>query len=110
MHVLRSSDVRHLRLDLQDVKRVAPAITREYRRTFLKGGEVLITARGTLGGVVVTPAECADFNISREVAMLAMIEPKVAKVTAIFIGSSPMQRWLFSARREWPARESTLRH
>jgi type I restriction enzyme S subunit len=94
VHVLRSSDVRHLRLDLEDVKRVSPDIASEYRRTFLKGGEVLITVRGTLGGVVVAPAECAGFNISREVAMLAMVEPAVAKVVAILIGSAPLQRWL----------------
>jgi len=94
VHVLRSSDVRHLRLDLADVKRVSPDIAGEYRRTFLKGGEVLITVRGTLGGVVVAPAECVGFNISREVAMLAMIEPAVAKTAAIFIGSAPLQRWL----------------
>ena len=94
MPVLRSSDVRHLRLDLENVKRVAPDIAGEYRRTFLKGGEVLITVRGTLGGVVVTPIECAGFNISREVAMLAMVEPTVAKIVAIFIGSGPLQRWL----------------
>ena len=92
--MLRSSDVRHLRLDLQEVKQVAPEIAGEYRRTFLKGGEVLITVRGTLGGVVVVPAQCAGFNISREVAMLAMVEPMVAKVVAIFIGSAPLQRWL----------------
>lgn len=94
VHVLRSSDVRHLRLDLQDVKRVSPEIAGEYQRTFLKGGEVLITVRGTLGGVVVAPAECAGFNISREVAMLAMVQPAAAKITAIFIGSAPLQRWL----------------
>lgn len=94
VHVLRSSDVRHLRLDLEDVKRVSPDIASEYRRTFLKGGEVLITVRGTLGGVVVAPVECAGFNISREVAMLAMVEPTVAKIAAIFIGSAPLQRWL----------------
>lgn len=94
VHVLRSSDVRHLRLDLQGVKRISPEIAGEYRRTFLKGGEILITVRGTLGGVVVAPSECAGFNISREVAMLAMVDPKIAKAVAIFIGSAPVQRWL----------------
>jgi type I restriction enzyme S subunit len=94
IHVLRSSDVRHLRLDLEDVKRVAPDIAGEYRRTFLEGGEVLITVRGTLGGVVVVPRECRGFNISREVAMLAMVEPAIAKTAAIFIGAAPLQRWL----------------
>jgi type I restriction enzyme S subunit len=86
--------VRHLRLDLDDVKRVAPGIAGEYRRTFLEGGEVLVTVRGTLGGVVVVPMECAGFNISREVAMLAMVEPAVARIAATFIGSAPLQRWL----------------
>ena len=102
VHVLRSSDVRHLRLDLEDVKRVSPDIAGEYRRTFLKGGEVLITVRGTLGGVVVAPAECAGFNISREVAMLAMVEPAVAKIAAIFIGSAPLQRWLLQRAEVLP--------
>lgn len=92
--VLRSSDVRHLRLDLEAVKRVEPDIAGEYRRTFLKGGELLITVRGTLGGIVVAPADCAGYNISREVAMLAMIEPKTARAMAIFIGSNPIQHWL----------------
>jgi type I restriction enzyme S subunit len=94
VHVLRSSDVRHLKLDLEGVKRIDPEIANEYQRTFLKGGEVLMTVRGTLGGVVVAPPECKGFNISREVAMLAMIEPSVAKIAAIFIGSDPLQHWL----------------
>ena len=92
--VLRSSDVRHLRLDPEDVKVISPDIANGYRRTFLRGGEVLVTVRGTLGGVTVAPTQCAGFNISREVAMLAFVEPLVAKATAIFIGSSPLQQWL----------------
>jgi type I restriction enzyme S subunit len=92
--VLRSSNVRHLRLDLEDVKIISPDIANGYRRTFLGGGEVLVTVRGTLGGVAFAPTQCAGFNISREVAMLAFVEPAVAKATAIFIGSSSLQRWL----------------
>ena len=92
--VLRSSDVRHLRLDLEDLKIISPDVANGYQRTFLKGGEILVTVRGTLGGVVVAPDQCAGFNISREVAMLALVEPSMAKAAAIFIGSSPLQRWL----------------
>jgi type I restriction enzyme S subunit len=36
----------------------------------------------------------AGLNISREVAMLAMVEPAVAKIAAIFIGSAPLPRRL----------------
>jgi type I restriction enzyme S subunit len=92
--ILRSSNVRHLRLDLQEVKRVSPNIANNFKRTFLSGNEILITVRGTLGGVVVAPTNCSGFNISREVAMLKMINPAIAKTIAIFIGSTPMQSWL----------------
>lgn len=92
--VLRSSDVRSLYLDMREVKRVAPEIAGQFKRTFLKGNEVLVTVRGTLGGVVVAPQQCAGFNISREVAMLAFVDEKIAKAIAIFIASAPVQRWL----------------
>ncbi len=91
---LRSSDVRSLRLDLHGVKRVAPVIAGQFKRTFLRGNEILVTVRGTLGGVVVAPHQCSGFNISREVAMLALVDEEIAKTMAIFIASGPIQRWL----------------
>jgi type I restriction enzyme S subunit len=94
--VLRSSDVRNLQIDLGSVKTIAPSIAAEYRRTFLQGGEVVVTVRGTLGGVAVAPAVCRDFNVSREVAMLAMVESEVAHAVAQFIAASPIQRWLMT--------------
>jgi len=92
--VLRSSDVRHLRLDLEGVKRISPSIAGAFKRTFLQGNEVLVTVRGTLGGVVAVPANCEGFNISREVAMIALVESRLAKFVAVMIGSSPIQLWL----------------
>jgi type I restriction enzyme S subunit len=92
--VLRSSDVRSLYLDFHEVKRVAPEIAGQFKRTFLRGNEVLVTVRGTLGGVVVAPHQCAGFNISREVAMLVLVDEKIAQAMAIFIASGPIQRWL----------------
>jgi type I restriction enzyme S subunit len=94
--ILRSSDVRHLNLELDHVKRIAKAIADEYLRTYLKGGEVLVTVRGTLGGVAQVPEECAGYNISREVAMLALLEPKTSLAIAYFIGSDILQQWLRS--------------
>lgn len=94
--VLRSSDVRSLRIALDGVKRISPNIAANYRRTFLEGGEVVMTVRGTLGGIAVVPPVCCGFNVSREVAMVALIEPEMAHTVAIFIASSPVQRWLMS--------------
>jgi type I restriction enzyme, S subunit len=91
---LRSSDVRALRLDLSAVKRVSPEIANNYKRTFLQGGEVLVTVRGTLGGVVVAPPMCTGFNVSREVPMIALVEKTIAAAVAFFIASPPTQGWL----------------
>lgn len=97
--VLRSSDVRKLRLSLHAVKRINPAIADRYRRTCLQGGEVLLTIRGTLGGVARVPSECAGFNISREVAMLALVEPEMAGALAVLIASRPVEDWLLHRTR-----------
>ncbi|MBI2889466.1 MAG: restriction endonuclease subunit S [Nitrospirae bacterium] len=94
--VLRSSDVRSLQLGLGNVKRVSPRIAARFKRTFLQGDEVLVTVRGTLGGVVVIPRECSGFNISREVAMLALVDSGIARATSIFIASPRSQAWLLA--------------
>lgn len=92
--ILRSSDVRRLELDLDGVKRIARNIADKYRRTYLHGGEVLVTVRGTLGGVIAVPPSCAGYNISREVALLALLEQKASRPIAFFIASDLLQQWL----------------
>jgi restriction endonuclease S subunit/predicted ATPase len=92
--ILRSSDVRPLRIDLNRVKRISSEIADSFRRTYLEGGEVLVTVRGTLGGVAVVPNECIGYNISREVAMLALVEQATSRIVAYFIASPILQRWL----------------
>jgi type I restriction enzyme S subunit len=91
---LRSSNVRHLRLDTSFVKKISSKIADNYRRTYLEGGEILVTVRGTLGGVAVVPDECKGFNISREVAMIALVEPKIGPAIQYSISSQPIQNWL----------------
>lgn len=91
---LRSSNVRSLRLQLDGLKRISPSIESGYQRTRLRGGELLVTVRGTLGGVVVTPASCAGWNISREVAMIALSQPEVGSFMAAFLASPNGSRWI----------------
>lgn len=90
---LRSSDVRPLRLELDGVKRIGHEIAREYGRTSLKGGEVLITVRGTLGGVAVVPPELTNWNISREVAMIAPTKDVTPKYLQYALASPQQTTW-----------------
>ena len=92
--VLRSSNVRRLHLKLDSLKRVSKEVAERYTRTYLKGGEVLVTIRGTLGGVVAVPQECIGYNISREVAVLTLFNTNTSETVAYFIGSDLLQRWL----------------
>jgi type I restriction enzyme S subunit len=67
---LRCSDVRPGFIDLSNVRKVHESIEAEYVRTRLVGGEVLISIRGTLGGVARVPDELKGFNVAREVAVI----------------------------------------
>lgn len=85
---LRCSDVRPRFLELEGVRRVHADIESSYKRTRLKGGEVLVNVRGTLGGVALVPNELAGFNIAREVAMLAFL-PQMYGEYAVDMIASP---------------------
>jgi type I restriction enzyme S subunit len=76
---LRTSNVRWLRVDTEGMKRISPKLSSEYFRTVLRGGEVLVNVRGTLGGVAVATPSMRGWNVSREVAVApvdaAIVEP-----------------------------------
>lgn len=69
---LRCSDVKYRELDLSSVRRVSTEISDQYSRTVLKGGELLLNIRGTLGGCVVVPESIAGYNIAREIALIPL--------------------------------------
>ncbi|MFO3797421.1 MAG: restriction endonuclease subunit S, partial [Anaerolineales bacterium] len=69
---LRCSDVKYRELDLSSVRRVSPEISDQYSRTILKGGELLLNIRGTLGGCAVVPENIAGYNIAREIALISL--------------------------------------
>lgn len=69
---LRCSDVKYRKLDLSSVRKVTHEISEQYSRTILRGGELLLNIRGTLGGCAVVPESVAGYNIAREVAMIPL--------------------------------------
>jgi len=96
---LRSSNVRHLRFELDGLKKIAQQLADSYSRTTLRGGEVLVTVRGTLGGVAETTPEFKGWNISREVAAIVPLHGVCPRWLSINIGSKPTQAWLSARAR-----------
>ncbi len=97
---LRTSNVRWLDIDTNGMKRIAPTLAAEYSRTILRGGEVLVNVRGTLGGVAVVPNEMAGWNVSREVAVVPVEASMLdAEYAAFWIGSRTSQIWLSGVKK-----------
>ncbi|WP_416209787.1 restriction endonuclease subunit S [Nostoc sp. LEGE 06077] len=97
---LRTSNVRWLYIDVNGIKRISPSLSADYKRTILKGGEVLVNVRGTLGGVAVTTPEMAGWNISREVALVPIDIKRVhSAYLAYWIGAKTNQQWLSGVQK-----------
>jgi type I restriction enzyme S subunit len=92
---LRTSNVRRLRIDMEGIKRIDPTLSARYGRTVLRGGEVLVNVRGTLGGVAVVPDSMSGWNVSREVAVVPADHDLVdSGFLAYCIATRASQTWL----------------
>lgn len=97
---LRTSNVRWLRIETEGIKKIAPALSKEYSRTILKGSEVLVNVRGTLGGVAVVSSEMAGWNVSREVAVVPVNASQASpEFISYFIGAGVSQKWLGNVKK-----------
>lgn len=97
---LRTSNVRWLRIDLEGIKRIAPDLSKEFRRTILRGGEVLVNVRGTLGGVAVVQPGMKGWNVSREVAVVPVDAGRIESAyLAHFIATKRSQNWLTDVQK-----------
>jgi type I restriction enzyme S subunit len=76
--MLRVSDVRNSRIDASDLYMISPQLDAEYRRTKLRGGEVVVSIQGSVGRVAVVPPELAGANVSRTLAMIRPKDPALA--------------------------------
>jgi type I restriction enzyme, S subunit len=97
---LRTSNVRWLHISRHGMKRISPVLSSEYSRTILKGGEVLVNVRGTLGGVAVVAKEMEGWNVSREVAVVPVDPSRVNPAfLSYLIGSGVSQQWLGAVKK-----------
>lgn len=67
---VRAGDIKDFGILYEQLKQVSPHIASRYERTVLRGGEVLMTIRGSVGETCVVPASMKGNNISREVALI----------------------------------------
>ena len=91
---LRTSNVRWLRVDTDGMKRISGVVVGLCPDN-IKGWEVVVNVRGTLGGVAVATSDMAFSNVSREVAVVPVEPLGLTPVyVAYWIGANASQRWL----------------
>jgi type I restriction enzyme S subunit len=76
--MLRVSDIKEGRVDESALYRIADVLDEEYRRTKLRGGEVVISIQGSVGRVAIVPSTLRGANISRTLSMIRLREPRLA--------------------------------
>lgn len=68
--LVRVCDISTNTLDDANLYRISASLDEEFRRTTLRGGELLISVQGTIGKVAVVPPHLAGANISRTLAVI----------------------------------------
>jgi len=91
---VRAGDIKGFRLLEEGLKRVDPAIAAQYGRTKLKGGEVLIAIRGSVGETCIVPTSMRGNNISREVALVPVRKNTDARFIMYFLRSAQAAQYI----------------
>ena len=100
VYCLRCGNLKRLTIDLEGIRKIPDSLSKEYSRTVLKGGELLVNVRGTLGGVCVAPSSMSGWNVAREIAVVPLQPGAIsAEYLSYHVASTTSQAWLMGKRK-----------
>ncbi len=88
---VRGGDVSGGRIDIDALRTITPSVSAEYKRTLLRGGELLVSLVGNPGEVAIVPESLAGANIARQVGLVAL-QPSVNARFIMYYLMSPNGR------------------
>jgi hypothetical protein len=103
--LVRVGDIQNGRVITADIKRISRKIADAFSRTYLRGGEVLLSLVGTIGRTAVVPESLAGANVARAVAVLPVTSLVRAKWIEIWF-RSPVVRTKLSSKAHEVARKT----
>ncbi|MBV9818196.1 MAG: restriction endonuclease subunit S [Solirubrobacterales bacterium] len=68
--VVRGGGVRDNRIEIDDEKRVSEEVSRRFKRTILRGGEIVLNLIAEPGHSAIVPASLAGANVTRDIAVI----------------------------------------
>ena len=91
---LIEGEVRH-----SELKRIAPSIEAAYKRSRLRGDEILVSCVGSIGVVALANESVKGFNIARAVARIPLAETTSRLFMAAYLSTDFVQRYFINELR-----------
>ena len=88
---IRGGDVSQGRIAIDALRTISPQLSQTYKRTLLRGGELLISLVGNPGEVAIAPSSLQGANIARQVGLIAL-KPEVDTKYVMYFLMSPVGR------------------
>ncbi len=86
---VRGGDLCDGRVRIEALRTITEEVSGQYRRTLLRGGELLICLVGQPGAVAVAPIELAGANIARQVGLVRLRSDMSADFVRLYLQSRP---------------------
>lgn len=90
---VRVVDIQNSLINVTGLKRTTTTIASEYKRSMLRGGDLLISIRGHVGRMAIAPPECDGANITQDTARLAITDANAEFVKAL-LETDPAKHWM----------------
>jgi type I restriction enzyme, S subunit len=82
-----------------DLKRIAPSIEAAYKRSRLRGNEILVSCVGSVGVIALADESVKGFNIARAVARIPLAETTNRIFMAAYLNTDFVQRYFMNELR-----------
>ena len=97
--LVRVGDLIEGKVRHSDLKRIAPSIEAAYKRSRLRGDEILVSCVGSIGVVALADKSVKGFNIARAVARIPLAETTSRIFMAAYLNTDLVQRYFTNELR-----------
>lgn len=95
---IRGGDIAQGRVLVDQLRTIDASVSRQYRRTLLRGGELLISLVGQPGQVAVAPEDLKGANIARQVGLIRLNDQVDAEYVRYYL-QSPLGQAALGAKQ-----------
>jgi type I restriction enzyme S subunit len=97
--LVRVADLIEGKVRHSDLKRIAPSIEASYKRSRLRGDEILVSCVGSIGVVALADESVKGFNIARAIARIPLGETTSRLFMAAYLTTDFVQRYFTNELR-----------